>query len=233
MFKFWKGKKMASVPIGFNVTPIYDSPDKGPFRIVTETWSSDTGLGGEIKGRFQGVYRSFCVPASVRVFVGMMNDAYRLGMEDEKREREKKYIGSPAYLDLSKAYNEHRFKPTHKFKKGDRVKMGNCGAATVVGPDPLNEWKTCILPDFGSMNHYWPTDGLTLITATISRKFIGGPLDGLSFTLDGWTKQTKYAGELHMGSGGAIDFLKTDCGHTYKLGTVNGEQMMVYERGSK
>lgn len=209
MFKlFRKGKAMSDAKVG-------------PYRVGAMPGTYNTPDGGSV---WLPTNNNIACEAIVRD----LNSAYRLGREDEKREREKNRIGT-----VSIEYTPANVQPSPKFKAGDRVMMSNGVAATVVGNDPLKEWETCILPDFCSMSRYWPTDGLTLIPATISRKFIGGPLDGLSFTLDGWTKQTKYTGELHMGSGGAIDFLKTDCGHTYKLGTVNGEQMMVYERGSK
>lgn len=57
--------------------------------------------------------------------------------------------------------------------------------------------------------------------AFVKRKFIGGPCDG-------WEERLP-----ENQTGISKQFRDAKPPHKYKLGTVNGEQMMVYERENK
>jgi len=89
----------------------------------------------------------------------------------------------------------------------------------------------------GSGSGWYSASDLVFISkapkpATVTRKlsgiiappFIGGPLDGKQLG-DGET----CIETLNLGADGKPKSI-IDKGHTYKLGTVNGEQMMVYQR---
>jgi hypothetical protein len=71
-------------------------------------------------------------------------------------------------------------------------------------------------------------------TITITRKFIGGPLDGKEITLpESATTYIAQADFQHVTlteSGSQGCFRPKDL---YKLGTVNGEPVMVYQRSGK
>lgn len=153
-----------------------------------------------------------------------VNSAYAIGREDERREREKMYVG----------------KPEHVFTKGQRVKHADCGEGSIVNVHYLmGERSYWFAPD-GNAGGGFETMGQYLTPlppkpATVTRKFmfidvppfIGGPLDGQQLGYGDTCVET-----LNISAEGK-PLSVTDKGHTYLLGTVNGEQMMVYERSGK
>jgi len=221
---------------GFNVS----DKSEGPFRVTSSGWNSESGARGKIKADLRGVEWGFSFPRDTGVFCEMMNSAYRLGREDEKREREAKatapavvltdcrFVSAEASGDY--LYVNFTAKPAPKFKKGDRVRHAEYGAGTVrlqyMGLIEPGEQYGVLFDDSPWGTTPCKAGDLELIPSTISRKFIGGPMDGQTWYEAPSGMRAYAVGHGAIAPGGVIPTNTA----IYKLGTVNGEPYMIYQR---